>query len=68
MAISDFTDLKQPVFSCLDFYEQEQSEELTEKKERFKKRSNRKKTAIFEMIGTMICILDPSKDNFSMQD
>lgn len=63
-----FTNYKSSVFTCLDFYEQEQTPALQELKEKFKKKSRRKQTLIFEMVGTMIKLLDPAIDVYSMQD
>lgn len=69
MTVEKFTPGRQPIFSCLDFYDHEQSPLLLENKIKYQKRSRRTKTLIFEMINTMIKIFDPSKDEeFSMLD
>lgn len=68
MSVDMFTNYKPPVFTCLDVYGQEQTPTLLELKEKFKKKSRRKQTLIFEMVGTMIKLLDPATDVFSMQD
>lgn len=66
MSVDMFTNFKPPVFTCLDFYDQEVTPELMELKDKFKKKSRRNETLIFEMIGTMIKLLDPATDVFSM--
>ena len=60
-----FTNYKPSVFTCLDVYGQEQTLALQDHKEKFKKKSRRKQTLIFEMVG-MIKLLDPAIDVFSM--
>lgn len=52
----------------MDFYEQEQTEDLLQRKEKYKKLSRRPRTLIFEMVDTMLKILDPAVDEFSLTD
>lgn len=66
MSVDMFTKYKPSVFTCLDVYGQEQTLALQDLKEKFKKKSRRKQTLIFEMVGTMIKLLDPAIDVFSM--
>ena len=68
MSISKFCNGKQHIFSCMDFYEQEQTPELVEVKKKYERRSRRNKTLVFEMQNTMIKVLDPATDEFNLID
>jgi hypothetical protein len=45
---------KIPMFSCLEVYGQAHSPQLLELKQQFEKKTRRKTTLVFEMVGTMI--------------
>jgi hypothetical protein len=52
------------LFTCLDMLGQEQTEELVQKKERYKKISRAKQTLVFEVVDVFIKILDTATDTF----
>lgn len=52
----------------MDFYEREAPEGLAEIKKKFERRTRRNKTLVFEMQNTMLKVLDPEVDEFSLLD